>query len=93
MLSSDLIEQDEQNVEKVDLQKFRREVIERTQTNSVSERISSQRKQEDITEVRIKHEKYGEGTLELEDDEFITVFFDDYGSKRFSEMFTTLEYL
>jgi hypothetical protein len=42
---------------------------------------------------RVRHRKYGEGVIEKEDEETITVIFTDYGTKSFSKAFPVLEYL
>jgi len=100
MLPSHLIEQMEEvkNDKEVDLQAIRRKIIENK--NRVIENqgdtivTTTAESQEDSTnEKRVKHEKYGEGLIESEDDDTITILFDGYGSKTFTRMFTTLEYL
>lgn len=41
----------------------------------------------------VYHEKYGEGCVIIEDDDNITVYFETYGEKTFSKMFSQLKYL
>jgi hypothetical protein len=43
--------------------------------------------------VRVRHEKYGMGVVESEDEETVNVIFEVYGSKSFSKFFNPLEYL
>lgn len=42
---------------------------------------------------RVRHEKYGIGTVESEDEETVNVVFEAYGGKSFSKLFNPLEYL
>lgn len=100
MLPSHLIEQsDETNNDKeVDLQSLRREIIEnknRVSETQVDDDITttSEPQEDTESEKRVRHEKYGVGLIESEDDVTITILFDGYGIKTFTKMFTKLEYL
>jgi len=100
MLPKHLIERtdDKQEDRQVSLQDIRRKIIEKKQENLDDEDnvvVATATKIEVTTanEQRVKHEKYGEGLVESEDDDMITVIFDDYGSKTFTKMFVVLEYL
>lgn len=74
--------------------------------NKVKERRAMKSEIEEETEVEkvapvdeaaeqilVRHNKYGEGIVESEDEQSITVKFAGYGSKTFSKMFVQLEYL
>lgn len=50
-------------------------------------------KAETNDEKLVKHMKHGEGVVEKEDEDTITVRFQVYGSKTFSKLFVQLEYL
>ncbi len=50
-------------------------------------------KAETNDEKLVRHMKYGEGVVEKEDEDTITVRFKGYGSKTFSKLFVQLEYL
>ena len=44
-----------------------------------------------VNQRRVSHEKYGAGTVISENDDTITVCFDDYGEKELLKMFTVLQ--
>ena len=54
-----------------------------TDENTETDSVANQR--------RVSHEKYGAGTVIFENDDTITVHFDDYGEKELLKMFTTLQ--
>ncbi|MBM7572753.1 ATP-dependent helicase [Aquibacillus albus] len=97
MLPSHLVAKEESKARLVDLQSIRKEIQEnqvksaQIQESTPIEGDDPEEKSSD--EKRVKHEKYGEGIIESEDADSITVIFDAYGSKTFSKFFTTLEYL
>jgi len=82
-----------------DLQSYRREINIRknNSTNSTNFSLSGEiETQSDVQKdknQRVRHKKYGEGIIEKEDEETITVMFTDYGVKSFSKAFQVLEYL
>ncbi|SEP93222.1 hypothetical protein SAMN05216232_1360 [Virgibacillus subterraneus] len=55
--------------------------------------IDQEEPEEDSSPKHVKQEKYAEGIVELEDGDSITVDFDAYGNRTFTNFFTTLEYL
>jgi DNA helicase II / ATP-dependent DNA helicase PcrA len=100
MLPSHLIEKEDNTVQEVDLQSIRKQIIESKnndlnnfQSTDVPPIDKSEQGNKSNQIKRVKHDKYGEGIVESEDTESITVLFNDYGSKTFSKVFTTLEYL
>lgn len=99
ILPSHLIEQIEEvnNDREINLQAIRRKVIEtknRTIENQDDTFVTTTESQDNsANKKRVKHEKYGEGLIESKDADKITILFDGYGSKTFTKMFTTLEYL
>ncbi|MRH41551.1 AAA family ATPase [Aquibacillus halophilus] len=97
MLPSHLVAKEENEAQKVDLQSIRKEILANQSKNTQSldaEPIKEVDPEEQAKDgKRVKHEKYGEGIVESEDEDSITVIFDAYGSKTFSKLFTSLEYL
>lgn len=97
MLPSHLIEQEQSSPKEIDLQLIRKKVLVNQSINDNTEDIKIEDeahvKDQPCKANRVKHEKYGEGIIESEDQDSITVFFEGYGSKTFSKLFTTLEYL
>lgn len=60
----------------------------------VTEEIAVAKDHAEATEqVFVRHRKYGEGIVESEDEQSITIKFEGYGSKTFAKMFVQLEYL
>ena len=43
--------------------------------------------------IRVRHKKYGIGTVIRDDDMMVEVEFEDYGAKEFMKCFSELEYL
>lgn len=100
MLPSYLIEQMEEvnSDEAVDLQTIRRKIIENKNRvienqNDTPVTTITEPQVDSANKKRVKHEKYGEGLIENEDDDTITILFDGYGSRTFTKIFTTMEYL
>ena len=101
ILPQHLIEQEEKSGQEVNLQAIRKEIMENkeklTKSDLFASVISDDSSQEDESSnesrKRVRHEKYGEGTVEFEDDQSITIIFEGYGSKTFMKMFTKLEYI
>lgn len=85
------------------LQQMKRQILEnRSNINTTVEPVTEKCDTTVISQVdtpqpeqilRIRHAKYGEGVILKEDDQNITILFDDYGEKDFVKMFTQLEYL
>lgn len=77
------------------LQKLKRQV--QAEQKKTQEPVTVQATENEIAsnqpKHRIRHQKYGEGTIISEDEEKITISFDDYGEKELMKMFTILERL
>lgn len=70
------------------LQDIKRQILQaRIDQNPVEE----QKVEETEKQQRVKHEKYGTGTLVEENDNCYVIEFDDYGKKELMKMFTQLE--
>ena len=75
-----------------DLQKMRREIQEKLNTQE-TDVGAEESKELDIRPAhrRVRHSKYGIGTVVKEDDNFVTVSFEGYGEKEFMKAFVGLE--
>lgn len=71
--------------------KERRSLKESSEEKPITEEVNSDDKSDEP--ILVRHGKYGEGIVEKEDDESITIKFQGYGSKTFSKLFVQLEYL
>lgn len=87
---------------KVDLQAFRRAVKENRDKNKTVELFTAQKPDEknatapqsvENPKRKVRHAKYGEGVIESEDEESITVYFENYGLKSFAKDFCPLEFI
>ena len=83
MIPQELIESDELKSRAHKLSELRKEIktnIEKKKTEIVSKKIAV-------------HDKYGEGYIISESDDFISVMFDGYGEKSFSKQFCPLKFI
>ncbi|MER1985962.1 MAG: ATP-dependent helicase [Solibacillus sp.] len=78
------------NKSEVDLVAIKRAVIEDQNLKSVEEIVLNN--DSNITVKKAIHEKFGEGIIEKEEGDSITINFEGYGSMTLSKMFTKLEY-
>lgn len=91
-------EEKESDFGEVGLADIRRQIIENREKQSGAEAADlfvdepSATTEERDDRQRVRHEKYGEGVIESEENGFIIVNFDDYGTKKFAKMFVELEY-
>lgn len=91
-------EEKESDFGEVGLADIRRQIIENREKQSGAEAADlfvdepSATTEERDNRQRVRHEKYGEGVIESEENGFIIVNFDDYGTKKFAKMFVELEY-
>lgn len=85
-----------------DLQSFRRMIMKNRDRDRIKDPFSSLnetvQKEKDTPPVvsaerKVRHAKYGEGVIESENENTVTVDFPEYGSKSFSKDFCPLEYL
>ncbi|MDL4841754.1 ATP-dependent helicase [Aquibacillus rhizosphaerae] len=94
MLPGHIVAKEESKERQVDLQSMRKAIQKNINTQEEVAVLDEARPEEKASdETRVKHEKYGEGIVESEDEDSITVVFEAYGSKTFSKVFTSLEYL
>lgn len=96
VLPSHLLAQEKSRADIVDLQSIRKEILENQSKMLPSkgdEPIVREQLEDSRNVKRVKHVKYGEGIVDSENDDSITVIFDAYGSKTFSKFFTTLDFL
>ncbi|NTW72306.1 MAG: ATP-dependent helicase [Eubacteriaceae bacterium] len=75
--------------EKSDLQALRREIKSNMEKNPENDAHHNDK----LEKVKVRHERYGLGTVESEDENTITVQFEGYGLKEFAKGFNPLEYL
>lgn len=89
MIPGNLIEGQEKDRESsaTHLQDLKRQILaERAEHKNTNEAVTTQKR-------RVRHPKYGTGSVVREDDMMITVDFDDYGEKELMKMFSGLEEL
>ena len=89
MIPGNLIEGQEKDRESsaTHLQDLKRQILaERAEHKNTNEAVTTQKR-------RVRHPKYGTGSVVREDDMMITVDFDDYGEKELMKMFGGLEEL
>lgn len=89
MIPDHLVEHEETNDDAIDLQHLRREVVRvKKEPTSLPElhTVSNQK-------CKVRHPKYGIGIIMNEDNDSITVHFNEYGDKEFLKAFSELEYL
>ena len=89
MIPENLIEGQEKDRESsaTHLQDLKRQILaERAEHKNTNEAVTTQKR-------RVRHPKYGTGSVVREDDMMITVDFDDYGEKELMKMFSGLEEL
>ena len=87
MLPKHLINISDRNEAKSDLKAFRREIKNNIEKGVKNEKINTE------TLSKVRHERYGIGAVESEDDNTIVVLFDGYGRKEFDKAFNALEFL
>ena len=90
----ELLKRDDRGNETVNLIELRRQVQALKEEKARSERDDT--KEEVVIEeaaVKVRHPKYGIGTVIKEDDMMITVAFENYGEKEFMKAFSGLEAL
>ena len=87
LLPQHLIESSDSLETKSDLNAFRREIKNNIKKSVKNELIDKEIKQ------KVRHERYGIGTVELEDENTITVLFEGYDIKEFAKGFNSLEFL
>ena len=105
MIPKHLIEREEANkAEKVDLKDLTRTIVERMEKKEVQQTVAEDPVRVEVEHLNrgdeqkmngvqlVRHSKYGEGVVEKEDKDTITVKFEGYGSKTFSKLFVRLEY-
>ena len=99
MIPANLVDGEDLNHGEVDLHSLRREIKENISIQvtslAVDDRAEETRdcKAIEHKHSKVHHEKYGDGIIEFEDDDIITVHFEAYGSKSFSKAFNSLKYL
>ena len=91
------------NTEPVNLQALKKEIqsikaenVKQEKALLVMDEITEKKETvtEQISMIReVKHKKYGNGTVIHEDDDMITVEFDNYGKKEFIKAFSALDFL
>lgn len=89
MIPGNLIEGQERERESpaAHLQDLKRQILaERAEHKNTNEAVTTQKR-------RVRHPKYGTGSVVREDDMMLTVDFDDYGEKELMKMFSGLEEL
>lgn len=89
MIPGNLIEGQEKDRESsaTHLQDLKRQILaERAEHKNTNEAVTTQKR-------RVRHPKYGTGSVVREDDMMLTVDFDDYGEKELMKMFSGLEEL
>lgn len=84
MIPKHLVNKEVVESKEINLQELRKEV-EEAKKESISENIAAIK--------RVKHEKYGMGIVISEDDNIVTVDFENYGQKEFIKAFSELEYV
>ena len=87
MLPKHLIKSGDYNEVKSDLRAFRHEIKNNMGKSIKSELIDNQIK------IKVRHGRYGLGTVESEDNDTIRVLFENYGMKEFTRGFNPLEFL
>jgi DNA helicase II / ATP-dependent DNA helicase PcrA len=87
MLPKHLIKSSENNESSTNLRDLRREI-----KNNMESSMKNQVIKEEIKK-KVRHERYGIGTVESEDDNTIRVTFEGYGIKEFAKAFNPLQFL
>jgi len=87
LLPQHIIESSDRLVTRSDLNAFRREIKNNIEKSVKNELIDKEIK------LKVRHERYGIGTVESEDENTITVLFGGYGIKEFAKGFNSLEFL
>lgn len=98
MIPNHLMEREEtEKAQDVDMKDLVRKIWERRAQQEITEEQVVATNMEDKAKTNdeklVRHMKYGEGVVEKEDEDTITVRFEGYGSKTFSKLFVQLEYL
>ncbi|MDF2590740.1 MAG: UvrD/REP helicase [Clostridia bacterium] len=95
MIPENLIQSEDYGSRAASLTALRKEIKRNIDSKKEETKESSENVLETqvISKALVRHDKYGEGRVITEDDDNVTVFFETYGEKTFSKMFSQLKYL
>ena len=88
LLPQHIIESSDSLVTKSDLNAFRREIKSNIEKNAKQHQLINKE-----IKLKVRHERYGIGTVQSEDENTITVIFEGYEKKEFAKGFNPLEFL